>query len=117
MKPFDQSFKLYAYKKYDICDISLRVNDNFVLTYRLTHDEIKQIFEGAYTKPGINIKLSCGIKWYCVVKRNINGVRFTINTHGGNFNLRYPIEDFESLISDYNFQMLNTVEWDNYDPR
>jgi hypothetical protein len=117
MKPFDQSFKLYAYKKYDINDISLRVNDNFVLTYRWTHNEIKQIFEGAYTHPGINIKLECGIKMYVVVKKNISAVRFTINTHGGNLNLRYTIEDFENLITDYNYQMSNTVKWDDYDPR
>lgn len=117
MKPFNSPFKLYAYKNYDICDLSLRVSDNFVLTYRLTHEELKQIFEGAYTKPGINIKLSCGIKWYCVVKRNIDGVRFTINTHGGNINLRFEIKDFENLINDYHHQMSTPVEWDNYDPR
>jgi hypothetical protein len=117
MKPFNEYFKLYAYKKYDINDLSFRVNDNFVLTYRLTHDEIKQMFDGANTKDGINLQLKCGVKMYVVIKRNISAVRFTINTHGGNFNLRFTIEDFEKLISDYNFQMENRVKWDDYDPR
>ena len=117
MKLFDEHFKLYAYKKYDINDLSLRVNDNFVLTYRLTHDEMKQMFEGANTKEGVNLHLKCGIKMYVVIKRNISAVRFTINTHGGNFNLRYTIEEFEKLINDYNFQMANPVKWDDYDPR
>ena len=117
MKTFDKSFKLYAYKKYDICDISLKVNDNFVLTYRWTHEEIKKIFEGAYTKPGINVQLECGTKMYAVVKTKFDAVRFTINTHGGNFNLRFPIIDFEELQKDYTFQMNNSVNWDDYDPR
>lgn len=117
MKLFSSPFKLYAYKKYDINDISLRINNNFVLTYRWTHDEIKQIFEGAYSKPGINIKLQCGVNMYVVVKKSIEAVRFTINTHGGNFNLRFTIPDFEALQQDYNFQMNNAVAWDDYDPR
>lgn len=117
MKPFNEHFKLYAYKKYDINDLSLRVNDNFALTYRLTHSEIKQMFDGADTKDGINLHLVCGIKMYIVIKRNIAAVRFTINTHGGNINLRFTIEEFEKLIKDYNYQMNNTVEWDDYDPR
>ena len=117
MKFFNEYFKLYAYKKYDINDLSLRVNDNFVLTYRLTHDEIKQMFEGAYTREGINLHLKCGVKLYVVIKRNISAVRFTINTHGGNINLRFAIDEFEKLITDYNFQMENRVKWDDYDPR
>jgi len=117
MVPFFNSFKLYAYKKYDINDLSLKVNDNFVLTYRLTHQELKDIFAGAYEKPGINIKLECGVKLYCVVKFKLNAVRFTINTHGGNLNLRYHVDDFEKLKKDYEFQMNNAVEWDDYDPR
>lgn len=117
MKTFNEDLKLYAYKKYDINDLSLRVNDNFVLTYRLTHDEIKQIFAGANTKEGINLQLKCGIKMYVVIKRNISAVRFTINTHGGNFNLRFTLSAFENLISNYNFQIENAVKWDDYDPR
>lgn len=117
MKLFTAPFKLYAYKNYDINDLSLRVTDNFVLTYRFTHEELKQIFEGAYTKPGINIKLANGIKMYVVVKNNIQAVRFTINTHGGNINLRFSIPEFESLIADYQHQMTNPTEWDDYDPR
>jgi hypothetical protein len=117
MKAFDQAFKLYAYKKYDICDISFRVTDTFVLTYRFSHDEMKQLFSGAYEKPGINIKLDCGIKIYAVVKKNIDALRLTINTHGGNINLRYEIKDFVALVDDYNFQMANPVKWDEYDPR
>jgi hypothetical protein len=117
MKPFDEEFKLYAYKKYDINDLSLRVNTNFVLTYRLTHDEMKQIFAGASTREGINLHLKCGVKMYVVIKRNISAVRFTINTHGGNFNLRFSIESFYGLMADYNFQMENNVKWDDYDPR
>jgi len=117
MKPFNEEFKLYAYKKYDINDLSLRVNNNFVLTYRLTHDEMKQIFAGANTREGINLHLKCGVKMYVVIKRNISAVRFTINTHGGNFNLRFTIEAFEGLMANYNFQMENNVKWDDYDPQ
>jgi len=117
MKPFNEQFKLYAYKKYDINDLSFRVHDNFVLTYRLTHDEIKQMFAGADTKEGINLQLKCGVKMYVVIKRNISAVRFTINTHGGNFNLRFGINEFLKLIDDYYFQMENAVKWDDYDPR
>jgi len=117
MKPFNETFKLYAYKKYDICDLTLRVTDTFALTYRLTHDELRQIFTGAYDKPGVNVRLASGGKFYVVVKKSIDGVRFTITTHAGNFNLRYTIPDFESLIEDYNYQIENAVEWDDYDPR
>jgi hypothetical protein len=117
MKTFNQPFKLYAYKKYDICDLSFRVNDNFVLTYRLTHSELTTIFKDAFTKQGINLHLACGIKIYSVVKQNISAVRFTINTYGGNFNLRYSVEDFEGLIKNYQYQMNNAVDWDDYDPR
>jgi len=117
MKTFNEDFKLYAYKKYDINDLSFRVNEKFVLTYRFTHDEMKQMFAGADTKEGINLHLKCGIKMYVVIKRNISAVRFTINTHGGNFNLRFSIEAFKNLIANYNFQMENNVKWDDYDPR
>jgi hypothetical protein len=54
---------------------------------------------------------------YVVVKRNISAVRFTINTHGGNFNLRFGIEEFNKLLIDYLFQIENNVKWDDYDPR
>lgn len=117
MQTFYEEFKLYAYKNYDINDLSLRVNNNFVLTYRFTHDEIKQMFAGANTKEGINLHLKCGIKMYVVIKYNISAVRFTINTHGGNFNLRFSLDSFAKLIADYDFQMGNAVKWDNYDPR
>jgi hypothetical protein len=117
MKLFTQTFKLYAYKNYDICDLTLRVTDTFAITYRLTHEELQQIFTGAYDKPGVNVRLASGGKFYVVVKNSIDGVRFTITTHAGNFNLRYTIPDFESLIADYNNQMSMPVEWDSYDPR
>jgi hypothetical protein len=117
MKPFSEAFKLYAYKNYNICDLTLRVTDTFAITYRLTHDELRQIFTGAYTQPGINVRLETGGKFYVVVKERIAAVRFTITTHAGNFNLRYTIPDFENLIADYNNQMNSPVEWDDYDPR
>jgi hypothetical protein len=113
MKIFDKSFKLYAYKHHDYNDLSFRVNDNFVLTYRLTHQEITNIFSGAFLQQGINLELSSRVKIYCVVKNNISVVRFTISTHGGNFNLRYSIIDFKNLIEEYNFQMSNKVKWDD----
>lgn len=117
MKEFGNNFKLYAYKKYDICDLSLKVTGNFVLTYRLTHDELKQIFQGSFEKEGINVRLNSGTKLYAVIKKNISALRLTINTHGGNFNLRYSVESFTNLISDYERQMNNPVDWDDYDPR
>jgi hypothetical protein len=113
MKIFDKNFKLYAYKYKDYNDLSFRVNDNFVLTYRFTHEELKKLFSDAFLKPGIDLKLNCGVKIYCVIKRNISALRVSIFTAGGAFNLRYPIQDFKSLIDEYTFQMNNKVEWDD----
>jgi len=118
MQPFTKVFKLYAYKKYDICDLSIRITDNFVLTYRLTHDEIKSLFSGAREKSGIRIKISStGAYIYAVVKNNIQALRLTISANHCNFNVRTEILDFENLKEDYNFQMANPVAWDDYDPR
>lgn len=116
VKLFDKSFKLYAYKKYDICDLSFRVNDNFVLTYRLTHDQLKQMLEGAYEKPGVNVAISGG-KIYAVVKKSIDAVRVSITAHNATYNLRYSIEDWEVLNDAYKYQMYSPVDWDDYDPR
>ena len=117
MKEFVDDFKLYAYKKYDICDLSLKVTGNFVLTYRFTHNELKQMFSNSFDKEGVNIRLNNGTKLYAVVKKNISALRLTINTHGGNFNLRYEVQRFTNLIAEYERQMNNPVDWDNYDPR
>lgn len=117
MKGFDTNFKIYAYKKYDIVDISFKVNEALVLTYRFTHENINDLFKGAFTKEGVNIKLNSGVKVYSVIKQRLDAVRITIFTNGTGFNLRYPINDFENLIKEYNQQMITDTPWDNYDPR
>lgn len=114
---FHEDYKLYAYKKYDICDLSIRINFNFVLTFRLTHNELRSIFKGAYTKPGIRVKLSTGAYIYAVIKPNLNIVRFTISAHSCNYNIRLNIGNFEDLIRTYVVQMNSPQAWDDYDPR
>jgi hypothetical protein len=117
-KEFSDTFKLYAYKNKDRCDLSIRVNEGLVMTYKLTHDEIKQFFneydiiDSAKDKYGVQLTSKAGQYWFVMLKRHFNAVRITVGNNGVDFNFRVDIQDWQNLIKTYDFQMSTAQPWD-----
>ena len=118
-KDFTETFKLYAYKNKDKCDLSIRVNESLVMTYKLTHDEIKQFFneydiiEPITNKYGVQLTSKAGQYWFVMLKKHFNAVRITVSNQGADFNFRVDIDEWLELIRTYNAQMALPQEWDN----
>ena len=117
-KEFTETFKLYAYKNKDKCDLSIRVNEGLVMTYKLTHDELKQFFNeydiiDTNNKYGVQIQTKAGQNWFVMHKRHFNAVRITISNQGIDFNFRVDVDDWLNLIETYKNQMSTPQEWDN----
>ena len=117
-KDFTETFKLYAYKNKDKCDLSIKVNESLVMTYKLTHDEIKQFFneyniiDFASNKYGVHLTSKAGQYWFVMLKRHFNAVRITVGNDGVDFNFRVDIDDWLDLIRTYNVQMSTPQAWD-----
>lgn len=119
MELFSKTFKLYAYKNANRCDLSIRVSDGLVMTYKLTHDELKTFFneydiiDPANDKYGVQLTSKAGQYWFVMKKRHFNAVRITIGSNGIDFNFRVDIDEWLDLIEIYNVQMTTPQEWDN----
>ena len=118
-KEFSETFKLYAYKNKDKCDLSIKVNEGLVMTYKLTHDELKRFFDeydiidDAKDKYGVQLRTKAGQFWFVMIKRHFNAVRITVDSNGVDFNFRVDIEDWLNLIKTYNVQISTPQPWDN----
>jgi hypothetical protein len=118
-KEFSTPFKLYAYKNKDKCDLSIRVNRNLVITYKLTHTELKQfideydIIDPENNKYGVQLTSQAGQFWFVMKKRHFNAVRITVGNNGVDFNFRVDIDDWLDLIKTYNMQMSTPQAWDD----
>lgn len=118
-KEFTETFKLYAYKNKDKCDLSIRVNEGCVMTFKLTHDEIKQFFDEydiidpANDKYGVQLTTKAGQYWFVMLKKHFNAVRITVSNNGMDFNFRVDIDDWLDLIRTYQVQMALPQEWDD----
>jgi len=118
-KEFSETFKLYAYKNSDRCDLSIMVTKSLVLTYKLTHEEIKHMFEEydviepANERWGVQLKSKAGQYWFVMIKKHFNAVRITVGDRGMDFNFRVDIGDWKDLIKTYNEQMTTPQAWDD----
>lgn len=117
-KEFTETFKLYAYKNKDRCDLSIKVNESLVMTYKLTHNEIKQFFNEydiispAADKYGVQLTSQAGQYWFVMLKRHFNAIRITVSNNGVDFNFRVDIDDWLDLIRTYQVQMSTPQAWD-----
>lgn len=117
-KEFTTIFKLYAYKNKDRCDLSIKVSEGLVMTYKLTHDEIKQFFneydiiDNAHDKYGVQLTSKAGQYWFVMLKKHFNAVRITVGNNGVDFNFRVDIDDWNGLIKTYDHQMSTPQAWD-----
>lgn len=108
MQLFSEVFKLYSYKNKDRCDLSIKVNNELVLTFKLTHDELSKILSGE-----AEFNSSTGSFWYVTKKKKFECFRITVHAAGVDFNFRVSYNDFEKLGNDYKTQMSNPMPWDN----
>ena len=119
MKLFNTTFKLYAYKNNNRCDLSIKVNESLVMTYKLTHEEIKQFFneydiiEPSTNKYGVQLTSTAGQYWFVMLKKHFNAVRITVGNNGVDFNHRVEIADWLALIQAYHYQMSTPQPWDD----
>lgn len=117
-KEFTTTFKLYAYKNKDRCDLSIKVNEGLVMTYKLTHDELKQFFneydiiDDTKNKYGVQLTSKAGQYWFVMLKKHFNAVRITVGNNGADFNFRVDIDDWLGLIKTYDHQMSTLQAWD-----
>ena len=118
-KEFSETFKLYAYKNKDKCDLSIRVNEGLVITYKLTHDELKRFFneydiiDEANDKYGVQLRSKAGQFWFVMMKRHFNAVRITVENNNVDFNFRMDIDEWKDLIRTYDQQMTTPQPWDD----
>lgn len=113
MKRFSDTFKLYAYKNLDKCDLSIRIHDELVITFKLTHAELVQLLEKSSDPEGVSVNTKAGNFWYVTRKKSIDGVRITAAIAGVDFNFRVSYNDWDLLKSTYEQQMSNPMPWDN----
>ena len=119
MTLFTSTFKLYAYKQYDRCDLSIMVNEHLVLTFRLTHAELTMLLNDytqknlAENKFGAEMKSSAGQNWFVMYKGNLNIVRLTVGANGVDYNFRIHHNDWLQLKTTYQQQMSQPQEWDS----
>lgn len=118
-KEFSETFKLYAYKNKNKCDLSIRVGDGLVMTFKLTHDEIKQFFneydiiDDINDKYGVQLRSEAGQFWFVMMKKHFNAVRITIENNNIDFNFRIDIDEWKDLIRTYDRQMSTPQPWDD----
>jgi hypothetical protein len=118
MKLFTDTFKLYAYKNRDRCDLSIRLNDSMVMTFKLTHEELKKIIteytvnDPVNNRNGVQFISQAGQYWFVMDKRHFQAVRITIGNHGVDFNFRVSYTDWNQLKAEYENQMNNIMPWD-----
>lgn len=113
MKIFSDTFKLYAYKNKDRCDLSVRVHDELVITFKLTHSELTELLEKSSLPEGVSVNTKAGNFWYVTRKKSINAVRITAAIAGVDFNFRVSYTDWDQLKLTYEQQMSNPMPWDN----
>jgi hypothetical protein len=119
MKLFSSTFKLYAYKNKDCCDLSIKVNDEFVMTFKLTHKEfVNMINDYAIIDPdkdryGVQFTSQAGQFWFIMDKKHFEAVRITVSSNGIDYNFRINYEDWEDLKNQYIDQMNSVQPWDN----
>jgi hypothetical protein len=117
-KEFTTIFKLYAYKNKDRCDLSIKVNEGLVMTFKLTHAELKQFFDEydiideENDKYGVQFKSEAGQFWFVMKKKYFNAVRITVGSNSIDFNFRVDIVEWKNLIETYNQQMSTPQAWD-----
>lgn len=107
---FPRKFKLYTYKQHDRCDLSIRVNECFVTTFRLTRSELESIFSDYATRDsesnryGVQFTSQAGQHWFVMNKRNRECVRVTVGNKGVDYNFRISYSDWDWLIQEYDRQ-------------
>lgn len=118
-KEFTETFKLYAYKNQDKCDLSIKVHAGLVMTFKLNHDEFKRliteydIIDPVNNKYGAQFHSRAGQYWFVMKKRHFNAVRITVGNNGVDFNFRVDIDEWLDLIRTYNIQMSTPQAWDD----
>lgn len=113
MKPFSDTFKLYSYKQRDHCDLSIRVHDELVITFKLTHSELTDLLKKSSSPEGIGLNTKAGNFWYVTEKKSIDAIRITAAIGGVDFNFRVSTSDWDLLKLTYEQQMSNPMPWDN----
>lgn len=113
MKPFSDTFKLYSYKNKDRCDLSIRVHDELVITFKLTHYELTTLLENSSLPEGIGLQTQAGNFWYVTRKKSINAVRVTVAIGGVDFNFRISYTDWDLLKVTYEQQKVYPMPWDD----
>jgi len=109
MKTFDDTFKLYAYKDLDRCDLSIRSSDNLVFTFRLTHSELKNMLNHDQAE----FHTMTGLYFFYLHKKKINTIRLTVGVNGIDLNFRISVDDWQWLKDEYMRQLTNIMPWDD----
>lgn len=108
MKNFQSTFKLYAYKNKDKCDLSIKVTDDLVFTFKLTHKELEKIFNNP-----AEFNSASGQYWFVFNKTKLECMRITVSSHGMDYNFRASYHDWELLKRSYEQQMSTPQPWDD----
>lgn len=118
MKPFTDTFKLCAYKNRDQCDLSIRLNDSTVMTFKLTHEEFRKITTEYTTNDpsnnlyGVQFSSRADQFWSAMNKQDAQSVDIKIGNQGIDFNFRVSYNDWDLLKVEYRNQMSNIMPWD-----
>ena len=117
MTKFTEVYKLYTFKNKNRANLSLRVNDDFVIEYQLTIDQLSDILNN--WQQGIEITTKHN-HWLIEYKeyspRPIRDyspyVRVSVNHQGVKFHYRLTTSQMQQLEHDFDYQLSNTMHWD-----
>lgn len=118
MKLFSDTFKLCVYKNRDQCDLSIRLNESTVMTFKLTHNEFRKIITEYTTNDpingcyGVQFTSQAGQYWFVMNKQSAYAIDMRIGNQGVDFNFRASYNDWDLLKFEYKNQISNIMPWD-----
>jgi len=114
---FDKVFKLYIFKKDDVAKLSLKVNENLVVEYKMKINEIKHIVDN--WKTGVDFSTDNN-NWFIEYKsygprpESVYSpyVRFSVSQDRFKFHYRLTYNDMLDLERDFYYQINNKMYWE-----
>jgi hypothetical protein len=113
---FENSVKMYYFKDTKDVSFSIRVNDNFVNTYRFTEEQFDKIIENWNKPGGIEFRTNNGSWMFQHKKRGprpvcepANYVRVDFWRDEQSFHYRLSYDNMINIVKDYFYQKAHNV--------
>jgi hypothetical protein len=100
MKLFSEIFKLY--KTDNIIDLSIKVTDTTVLTFKIADTDLMHLMLASEQDPIKEVEVNNNLKFLFHYKKKFQCVRITVFLDYVAYNLRISFKDYASLKESFN---------------